>query len=215
MPRKRQTTHTSVKLPEDLYQKVKNSPFSMRELIEMGLSSKAHLTHLQLQKEAIKTLKDQVKDERKAHRADLREAEKARQVELRAEQKAHERERTRLIKEALKTKNPIVKLIKSPAPPKAPKQVKPRFCRHRKPQNICKICTLEAIESETASLERQLLTEGGPEDDLPRLISLYKASAVLKREIQSETTKPPKPPKPPKTKSLTRSKYHRWRRSRI
>jgi len=141
MPTKKTTKITSVRLPEELHKKLKESPFSMRELIEMGLSSKAHLTHLQLQREAIKTLKDQVKDERKAHQVELRTAQKTHQAELRAEQKTHERERTRLIKEALKTKNPIVKLLKSPAPPKAPKQPRlPALCPHGCRKGSCLTC---------------------------------------------------------------------------
>jgi len=85
----------------------------------------------------IKSLTDTIKDDRKAHQAER----KAHKAELRAEQKAHEKERTKLIKEALKTKNPIVKLIKPPSPPKAPKQPRlPALCPHGCRKGSCLTC---------------------------------------------------------------------------
>ena len=85
----------------------------------------------------IKSLTDTIKDDRKAHQAER----KAHKAELRAEQKAHEKERTKLIKEALKTKNPIVKLIKPPAAPKAPKQPRlPALCPHGCRKGSCLTC---------------------------------------------------------------------------
>ena len=137
MPTKKTTRTASVRLPEELHKKLKESPLSHRQLLELALSpenitkfNEAIRIIKDIQKEIVKTQANTIKDERKAH-----------QVELRAEQKAHEKERIRLTKEALKTKNPIVKLIKPPASPKAPKQPRlPALCPHGHPKGSCLIC---------------------------------------------------------------------------
>ena len=126
MPTRKTTKITSVRLPEELHKKLKESPLSHRQLLELALSpenitkfNEAIRIIRDIQKEIVKTQANIVKDERKAH----------------------ERERIRLTKEALKTKNPIVKLIKPPSPPKAPKQPRlPALCPHGHPKGSCLTC---------------------------------------------------------------------------